>query len=102
VVEASLVRFRPITLTAQAMILGMAPIAPTVFWGPMAYAIMGGLAVATVLTLISLPSLYIKWFKIREDGERTTATDVSARPLAAVADRREIPAAQAHEAPASA
>jgi multidrug efflux pump subunit AcrB len=64
VVEASLVRFRPIILTAQAMILGMAPIAPTVFWGPMAYAIMGGLAVATLLTLISLPSLYITWFKI--------------------------------------
>jgi multidrug efflux pump subunit AcrB len=66
VVEASLVRFRPIILTAQAMILGMAPIAPTVFWGPMAYAIMGGLAVATLLTLIFLPSLYITWFKIRE------------------------------------
>ena len=68
VVDASLVRFRPIILTAQAMILGMAPIAPTVFWGPMAYAIMGGLAVATLLTLISLPSLYITWFKIRQDG----------------------------------
>jgi multidrug efflux pump subunit AcrB len=69
VVEASLVRFRPIILTAQAMILGMAPIAPTVFWGPMAYAIMGGLAVATLLTLIFLPSLYITWFKIREQPE---------------------------------
>jgi multidrug efflux pump len=90
VVEASLVRFRPITLTAQAMILGMAPIAPTVFWGPMAYAIMGGLAVATLLTLIFLPSLYITWFKIRQDGERTTPTDASAPPLAAVADPREI------------
>lgn len=66
VFEASLVRFRPIILTAQAMILGMAPIAPTVFWGPMAYAIMGGLAVATVLTLISLPSFYVIWFKVRE------------------------------------
>jgi multidrug efflux pump subunit AcrB len=88
VVEASLVRFRPIILTAQAMILGMAPIAPTVFWGPMAYAIMGGLAVATLLTLISLPSLYITWFKIREDGERTTPTP----PRAEVAypnDKRE-------------
>ena len=85
VVEASLVRFRPITLTAQAMILGMAPIAPTVFWGPMAYAIMGGLAVATVLTLISLPSLYITWFKIRQDGERTTPTDASTQAPAAVA-----------------
>jgi len=86
VVDASLVRFRPIILTAQAMILGMAPIAPTVFWGPMAYAIMGGLAVATLLTLISLPSLYITWFKIRQDGERTTPTNASAPPLAAVVD----------------
>jgi multidrug efflux pump subunit AcrB len=71
VVEASTVRFRPIILTAQAMILGMAPIAPTVFWGPMAYAIMGGLAVATLLTLIALPSLYIKWFKIAEPALET-------------------------------
>jgi multidrug efflux pump subunit AcrB len=73
VVEASLVRFRPIILTAQAMILGMAPIAPTVFWGPMAYAIMGGLAVATLLTLIALPSLYINWFKIAEPALETPA-----------------------------
>ena len=90
VVDASLVRFRPIILTAQAMILGMAPIAPTVFWGPMAYAIMGGLAVATLLTLISLPSLYITWFKIRQDGEQTTPTDASAPPLTAGTDPREI------------
>jgi hypothetical protein len=47
-----------------------------IFWGPMAYAIMGGLAVATLLTLIALPSLYITWFKIRPDGERTTSTGV--------------------------
>jgi len=66
VVEATVLRFRPIMLTAVAAILGMAPIAPTVFWGPMSYAIMGGLAVATVLTLISLPSLYINWFGIHE------------------------------------
>lgn len=85
VVEASLIRFRPIILTAQAMILGMAPIAPTVFWGPMAYAIMGGLAVATLLTLIALPSLYITWFKIREDGERTTSTSAQMEAPAAVA-----------------
>ena len=88
VVEASLIRFRPIILTAQAMILGMAPIAPTVFWGPMAYAIMGGLAVATLLTLISLPSLYITWFKIREDGEGTTSTDASTPTQPAVANPR--------------
>jgi hypothetical protein len=51
VVEATTHRFRPILLTAAAAILGMIPIAPTIFWGPMAYAIMGGLAVATLLTL---------------------------------------------------
>ena len=84
VIQASLVRFRPIILTAQAMILGMAPIAPTVFWGPMAYAIMGGLAVATLLTLIALPSLYITWFKIREDREPTTPTIAPAQAPAPV------------------
>jgi multidrug efflux pump subunit AcrB len=65
VVEATSHRFRPILLTAAAAILGMIPIAPTVFWGPMAYAIMGGLAVATLLTLIFLPALYVAWFRIR-------------------------------------
>ena len=56
---------RPILLTAAAAILGMIPIAPTVFWGPMAYAVMGGLVVATVLTLVFLPALYVAWFGIR-------------------------------------
>ena len=51
-------------LTASAAILGMIPIAPTIFWGPMAYAIMGGLAVATLLTLVFLPALYVAWFRI--------------------------------------
>jgi multidrug efflux pump len=46
----------------------MIPIAPTLFWGPMAYAIMGGLAVATALTLVFLPALYIAWFRIPEDA----------------------------------
>jgi multidrug efflux pump subunit AcrB len=68
IVEAALLRFRPIMLTAVAAILGMSPIAPTVFWGPMAAAIMGGLAGATLLTLIFLPSLYVLWFQIREDA----------------------------------
>jgi multidrug efflux pump subunit AcrB len=66
VIEATLHRFRPILLTAAAAILGMIPIAPTVFWGPMAYSIMGGLAVATVLTLVFLPALYVAWFRIKE------------------------------------
>jgi multidrug efflux pump subunit AcrB len=66
VVEATSHRFRPILLTAAAAILGMIPIAPTVFWGPMAYAIMGGLAVATVITLVFLPALYVAWFRVHE------------------------------------
>jgi multidrug efflux pump len=64
-IEATTHRFRPILLTASAAILGMIPIAPTVFWGPMGYAIMGGLAVATLLTLIFLPALYVIWFRIK-------------------------------------
>jgi multidrug efflux pump subunit AcrB len=66
VVEAAMSRFRPIMLTAISTVLGMIPIAPTIFWGPMAFAIMGGLLVATVLTLIFLPALYITWFRVRE------------------------------------
>jgi len=65
VIEATAHRFRPILLTASAATLGMIPIAPTVFWGPMAYAIMGGLTVATVLTLVFLPALYVTWFRIK-------------------------------------
>lgn len=60
--DASSSRFRPIMLTAVSTVLGMIPIAPTVFWGPMAVAIMGGLLVATVLTLVLLPTLYVTWF----------------------------------------
>jgi multidrug efflux pump subunit AcrB len=70
VIEATLHRFRPILLTAAAAILGMTPIAPTVFWGPMAYSIMGGLAVATALTLVFLPALYVAWFRIKEPSPR--------------------------------
>ena len=66
VLDATSHRVRPILLTASAAILGMVPIAPTVFWGPMAYAIMGGLAVATVLTLVFLPALYVTWFRIKQ------------------------------------
>jgi multidrug efflux pump subunit AcrB len=53
-------------LTAVSTVLGMIPIAPTVFWGPMAFAIMGGLLVATILTLVFLPTLYVTWFSLRE------------------------------------
>jgi len=66
VVEAAISRFRPIMLTAISTVLGMIPIAPTIFWGPMSYAIMGGLMAATVLTLIFLPALYVVWFRVKE------------------------------------
>lgn len=66
---AATVRFRPIMLTAVAAILGMAPIAPTVFWGPMANAIMGGLAVATALTLLFLPACYVLWYGLQAPEE---------------------------------
>jgi multidrug efflux pump subunit AcrB len=66
VLDATSHRLRPIALTAAAAILGMIPIAPEVFWGPMAYAVIGGLAVATLLTLLFLPALYVAWFRIEE------------------------------------
>ena len=59
VVEATLSRFRPIMLTAVSTVLGLIPIAPTVFWGPMVFAIMGGLFVAMLLTLLVLPVFYV-------------------------------------------
>jgi multidrug efflux pump subunit AcrB len=62
VIAGAMSRFRPIMLTAISTVLGLIPIAPTIFWGPMAYAIMGGLLVATILTLIFLPTLYVTWF----------------------------------------
>jgi multidrug efflux pump subunit AcrB len=73
VIDASSARFRPIMLTAISTVLGMIPIAPTVFWGPMAFAIMGGLLVATILTLIFLPTLYVTWFSLTEKRSDTTA-----------------------------
>lgn len=70
VMTASCSRFRPIMLTAVSTVLAMIPIAPSVFWGPMAYALMGGLLVATVLTLIFLPTLYLAWFERRDAKQR--------------------------------
>ncbi|MFT4128911.1 efflux RND transporter permease subunit [Labrys sp. (in: a-proteobacteria)] len=66
VVDATVHRMRPIMLTAAAASLGMIPIAREVFWGPMAYAMIGGILVATVLTLLFLPALYVAWYRIKE------------------------------------
>jgi len=68
VIGATEHRLRPILLTAAAAILGMIPIASSVFWGPMAYAVMGGLVGATLLTLVFLPALYVAWFKITPES----------------------------------
>jgi multidrug efflux pump len=76
-------RLRPILLTAAAAILGMIPIAPTVFWGPMAYAVMGGLIVATLLTLVFLPALYVTWFRISPPLSKPALHLTEATPLAA-------------------
>lgn len=65
IVEAAVRRFRPIVLTAAAAVLAMIPLSRSVFWGPMAVAIMGGLVVATVLTLLALPAMYAAWFRVR-------------------------------------
>jgi multidrug efflux pump subunit AcrB len=64
IVESAVRRLRPIVLTAAAAVLAMIPLSRSVFWGPMAVAIMGGLMVATVLTLLALPAMYAAWFKV--------------------------------------
>jgi multidrug efflux pump len=67
VVEAAVRRCRPIILTAAAAVLAMIPLSRSVFWGPMAVAIMGGLIVATALTLLALPALYAAWYRVKRE-----------------------------------
>ncbi len=67
IIDATVRRARPVALTALAAILGMVPLAGSAFWGPMAITIMGGLLVATVLTLLVVPALYAMWFRVRVD-----------------------------------
>jgi multidrug efflux pump len=67
IVDATVRRARPVALTALAAILGMIPLAGSLFWGPMAITIMGGLFVATVLTLLVVPALYAMWFRVKVD-----------------------------------
>ncbi|WP_346829363.1 efflux RND transporter permease subunit [Pseudomonas abietaniphila] len=72
IIEATVRRFRPIVLTALAAVLAMIPLSRSVFFGPMAVAIMGGLIVATALTLLFLPALYAAWFKVKKgEGDST-------------------------------
>jgi len=87
VVEATVRRFRPITLTAAAAVLAMIPLTRSAFFGPMAVAIMGGLVVATALTVLFLPALYAAWFRVKP-----------VVPAPAPAKRAEEPRARAAEA----
>lgn len=73
IVEAAVRRFRPIVLTAAAAVLAMIPLTRSVFWGPMAVAIMGGLIVATALTLLALPAMYAAWFRVKRHHPGETA-----------------------------
>ncbi|TBZ49305.1 efflux RND transporter permease subunit [Rhizobium leguminosarum] len=70
VVEATEHRMRPIMLTAAAATLALIPISHEIFWGPMAYAMMGGIVVGTALTLLFLPALYVAWFRIPREAEQ--------------------------------
>jgi multidrug efflux pump len=76
IVGAAARRFRPIVLTAAAAVLAMIPLSRSEFWGPMAVAIMGGLIVATALTLLALPAMYAAWFRVKrpEDEAKTPAS----------------------------
>jgi multidrug efflux pump subunit AcrB len=78
--EATEHRMRPILLTAAAASLALIPISREVFWGPMAYAMMGGIIVGTVLTLLFLPALYIAWFRIKPSEKEEAAPPPEAEP----------------------
>ena len=82
VLQATQHRRRPILLTAAAASLGMIPIARDVFWGPMAYAMIGGIISATLLTLLFLPALYVAWYKIKESKDAPPAHAIQpSKPL---------------------
>jgi hypothetical protein len=94
-VEATEHRMRPIMLTAAAASLALIPIAREIFWGPMAYAMMGGIIVGTLLTLLFLPALYVAWFRIKEpefatdnNHENPTAPELKTDLSAADAPRQ--------------
>jgi multidrug efflux pump subunit AcrB len=81
IIDATVRRARPVVLTAAAAVLAMIPLTRSVFWGPMAMSIMGGLIVATVLTLLFVPALYAAWFRVpREQAAPAHAADAIASP----------------------
>ncbi|HEX7637293.1 MAG TPA: efflux RND transporter permease subunit, partial [Burkholderiaceae bacterium] len=80
VIESVVRRFRPIVLTAAAAVLAMIPLSESEFWGPMAVAIMGGLLIATALTLLALPAMYAAWFRVRETAPAPALPAPAGRP----------------------
>ncbi|MFM1991836.1 MAG: hypothetical protein RJA99_4793 [Pseudomonadota bacterium] len=82
--EAAVRRFRPILLTAAAAIFAMVPLSRDVLWGPMAFAIMGGLIVATAMTVLFVPALYVAWYRLRPAPAGAAATDARPRPTGGV------------------
>jgi multidrug efflux pump len=83
VIEAAVHRTRPVMLTAAATVLAMVPLTRSIFWGPMAIAIMGGLTIATVLTIFFVPALYAAWFRVRR-AAAPDAVEPAAVPAPAV------------------
>jgi multidrug efflux pump len=75
--ESAVRRFRPIALTAAAMVLAMIPLTRSELWGPMAMAIMGGLVMATALTILFVPALYAAWYRVRRPGTLESPSPVS-------------------------
>jgi multidrug efflux pump subunit AcrB len=90
IVEATVRRARPVVLTALAAILAMIPLSSSAFWGPMAYTIMGGLFVATFLTLLFLPALYALWFRKSLDRTEERAPGGLPDALVPVEERRPL------------
>jgi multidrug efflux pump subunit AcrB len=94
ITEATVRRARPVVLTAFAAILAMVPLSSSAFWGPMAFTIMGGLFVATFLTLLFLPALYALWFRKRLDERGANLpTDERRQPTLLTPERRPFPLA---------
>ena len=83
IVESAVRRLRPIVLTAAAAVLAMIPLSRSVFWGPMAVAIMGGLIVATVLTLLALPAMYAAAFRVRREPAAGSQVAPTYNPVSA-------------------
>jgi len=78
IINATVIRFRPILLTAAAAILGMIPLASSIFWGAMAVSIAAGLFGATILTLLVLPTMYAAWYKVEPESGQNTITEHTA------------------------